>query len=66
MIDLPTIPVFLTEHEQETFLMFRKYQDIIELLEECDFLNMRNGSITLKLNNKGIIKVAQKTEFYEK
>lgn len=66
MIDMPTTPVYLTEHEQECFLLFQKYRDVIELLEESNFLRMKNGSITLKLNKKGQLKVIEKKEMYEK
>jgi hypothetical protein len=65
IIPLQTVPVFLTEDEAQMFLKFQKHFHFFQVLEEHKAFDIRSGSITLKFDNNGQIKIVEKKEFFE-
>lgn len=63
-IELPTIPVFLTEEEAKQFLQFQKHRNLIGLLESVKAFDIRGGSITIHFDILGKIKTIDKREVF--
>lgn len=49
----PKTAVYMTEEEQQQFLLFTKYQKILEELERVHFYEMKGGSIELHKDRYG-------------
>jgi hypothetical protein len=63
--NIVTTPVFLSEEEARLFLSFQKHHHLIGLLESIKAFDIRGGSITIKFDNEGKIKVVEKKEYFE-
>jgi len=60
--ELKKYKIELTEYEIELFKKFKEYQYDIEILEEHNFFNYNNGSVTIHKDNSGnIMKIENNT-----
>jgi hypothetical protein len=64
IIELQTIPIYLTEHEAKMFLKFQKHFKLFELLEEKKAFDIKHGTVTIDFNGDGDIKGISKKQFF--
>lgn len=57
---MQTYKVELTEYEIELFKKFKEWQTDIEILNDNDFFNFKNGSMVIHKNNDGNIMKIEK------
>lgn len=64
IINLETIPVYLTNEEANLFVKFQRHHNLIAYMENVKAFGMRNGSVTIHFNSLGEIKSIEKKEMF--
>jgi len=64
IVELQTIPIYLTEHEAKMFLKFQKHFALFDLMEKERVFDITHGSVTLEFNGDGEIKGISKKQFF--
>jgi fructose-1,6-bisphosphatase len=64
IVELQTVPIYLTQEEARLFLKFQKHFKLFELLEEKKAFEIKHGTVTIDFNGDGDIKGIFTKQFY--
>ena len=56
------IPVYMPDKDAEKFLLFQEHYDVFCLLLEAHVFDVRNGSVTMHMDNNGAIKAINRLD----
>jgi len=56
------IPIYVADEEAAKFLLFQQHYDVFCLLLEAHVFDVRNGSVTMHMDNDGAIKAINRLD----
>jgi hypothetical protein len=56
------IPIYIADAEAEKFLLFQQHYETFALLLDNGVFDVRNGSVTIHFDNKGILKAINRSD----